>query len=64
MTRVGEPLRTEQDMAAVLPRWFIRLARRIGKLERGHAYQITVVMVDDEPVWTIARLGDVENDRM
>jgi hypothetical protein len=61
-TVAGEVLRTEQDVTQAWPRWFVRLARRIGKFEQGHAYTLTVVMSGSEPVWTVQSLGKVEND--
>lgn len=46
-----------------VPRWAIRLIHRLGMLQRGHAYTLTVIMVGDEPVWVLHPLGALENER-
>ncbi len=51
------------DAGAILPRWGLRLIYRLAQLERGRAYNVTVMMVGDEPVWTVQSIGKVENER-
>ncbi len=46
-----------------VPRWALRLLYRLAQLQRGQAYTLTVVMVGDEPVWTVQQMGKVENGR-
>ncbi len=56
---------TAQDFretgVAMLPAWAIRLAYRIAQLERGRAYNVVVVMVNNEPTWTVQPIGKLEN---
>lgn len=47
--------------AATLPAWAIRLAYRVAQLERGRAYNVTVIMANREPSWTVQPIGKVEN---
>ena len=49
------------DASSILPRWGLRLIYRLAQLERGRAYNVTVLMVGDEPVWTVQSIGKVEN---
>jgi len=49
------------DAAASVPRWALKLARRIAKLERGKVYTVTVMMVGSTPVWTVQATGEVES---
>lgn len=49
------------DASASVPKWALKLARRIAKLERGKAYTITVMMVGSTPVWTVQATGEIEN---
>ena len=58
-----EPLRHECDAMARAPQWAWKLFRRLAKLERGHAYTLTIVMLDGDPVWTLQTVGKVENER-
>jgi hypothetical protein len=58
-----EALRTEADTVQAWPRWFVKLALRLAQLERGKAYTLTVLMVGDEPVWTVQAIGKLENER-
>ncbi len=51
------------DAGSILPRWGLRLIYRLAQLERGRAYNVTVMMVGDEPVWTVQSIGKVENER-
>lgn len=44
-----------------LPAWALRLIYRLAQLERGKAYNVTVMMVSDTPVWTVQSIGKVEN---
>jgi hypothetical protein len=44
-----------------VPRWALRLIYRLAQLQRGQAYTLTVVMVGEEPVWTVQAMGKVEN---
>lgn len=46
-----------------VPRWALRLLYRLAQLQRGQAYTLTVIMVGDEPVWTVQQMGKVENGR-
>ena len=46
---------------ATLPAWAIRLAYRVAQLERGRAYNVTVIMANREPSWTVQPMGKVEN---
>ncbi len=58
--RAGEPLRTEQDAAGAWPLWMLKLAMRLGQLQRGQAVTLTVLMLD-EPVWIVQQVNKVEN---
>ena len=49
------------DTSSILPRWGLRLIYRLAQLERGRAYNVTVLMVGDEPVWTVQSIGKLEN---
>jgi hypothetical protein len=49
------------DASASVPKWALKLARRIAKLEPGKAYAITVMMVGSTPVWTVQTTGEIEN---
>lgn len=44
-----------------LPAWALHLIYRLAQLERGKAYNVTVMMVSDAPVWTVQAIGKVEN---
>jgi hypothetical protein len=44
-----------------LPAWALRLIYRLAQLEKGKAYNVTVMMVSDTPVWTVQSIGKVEN---
>jgi hypothetical protein len=46
-----------------VPRWAMRLLYRLAQLQRGQAYTLTLIMVGDEPVWTVEHMGKVENGR-
>ena len=46
-----------------VPRWVWRLIYRLGKLERGKVYRLTVIMLADEPVWTVEAAANLENLR-
>ena len=50
-------MRCEFNPAAV----GLRLIYRLAQPERGRAYNVTVLMVGDEPVWTVQSIGKVEN---
>jgi len=56
---------TKEDVrrvdATMLPAWAIRLAYRVAQLERGRAYNVVVVMANNEPTWTVQTMGNVEN---
>jgi hypothetical protein len=58
-------LRTEQDCIQAWPAWFIALARRIAALERGKAYDVLLILPDDEgaPSWAVQARGKVESGR-
>lgn len=58
-----EPLRTEQDIVEFAPAWVRKLVNRLAKLERGQVYTLTVVLIDDEPVWGLQAVARLENDR-
>lgn len=51
------------EQAQDVPRWVWRLIYRLGKLERGKAYRLTVIMLDGEPLWTIDGASNLENMR-
>lgn len=61
----GEPVRCENDIARYWPGWFVRLAMAVARFERGHAYDLTVIMPegDGEPLWIIKGGAKVENAR-
>ena len=46
---------------AMLPAWAIRLAYRIAQLDHGKAYNVVVIMANNEPTWTVQPMGKVEN---
>ena len=46
-----------------VPRWALRLLYRLAQLQRGQAYTLTLLMVGDEPVWTVQQMGKVENGK-
>ena len=60
LVRSEEPLRYE---CPDVPAWAWKLIRRLAKLEQGHAYALTIVMTDSEPVWTVQSVGKLENGR-
>lgn len=55
----GEDVRQVDTLA--LPAWALRLIYRLAQLERGKAYNVTVLMTGDAPVWTVQSIGKVEN---
>lgn len=65
MAVMVEPLRTEQDIAQCAPVWAWKFVRRLATLERGRAYDVTVIVPDDEaePVWIVRAGGKLENGR-
>lgn len=65
MGRTAEPLRTEQDISQYWPAWFVKLALKVAQFERGHAYDVLVIVPDDgrEPTWAVQPRGKVENAR-
>ncbi len=60
---VGSGLVDPRDNEPLIPAWAWKFFCRLAKLERGHAYTLTVVMTGDEPVWTVQPLGKLENER-
>lgn len=46
-----------------VPKWARRLIYRLAQLERGKAYDVTVVMPSGEgdPVWVVRGVNPVEN---
>ena len=58
-----ESLRHECDAMARAPGWAWKLFRRLSKLERGHAYTLTIVMLDGDPVWILQAAGKLENEQ-
>lgn len=57
-------LREAADVASVWPKWFVRLALRLAQLERGQVYTLTIVMLGDEPVWTVQTVGKLESGEL
>ena len=60
-----EPLRTERDVVQYWPAWFVKLALKVGQFQPGHAYDVLVIVPNDnsEPQWTIQPRGKVENTK-
>lgn len=50
---------------ATLSKWQVKLSQRVGQLERGRAYNVTLWLPFgcDEPVWNVVELGKIENSR-
>ena len=46
--------------ATMLPAWAIRLAYRVAQLERGRAYNVVIVMANNEPTWAVQPVGKME----
>lgn len=61
MAACVEPLRTEQDALQCAPSWAWKLLRRVAALERGNVYTLTVVMLEDTPVWSVQASAKLEN---
>lgn len=61
----AEPLREAADVARVWPAWYIKLAMRLAQLQRGQAYDVTLIVPvgDGEPVWIVRDGTKVENSR-
>lgn len=59
----AEPLCEANDMTHIVPVWAWKLIRRLAKLERGHAYTLTIVMLDGDPVWILQAAGKLENEQ-
>lgn len=59
----AEQAREKIETAGIVPGWAWKLIRRLAKLERGHAYTLTIVMLDGDPVWTVQASGKLENEQ-
>jgi hypothetical protein len=46
-----------------IPRWVMRLIYRLGSLEKGRVYRLTLIVSGDEPVWILENQGKLENWR-
>lgn len=44
-----------------VPRWAWKLLYRLGTMEKGKLYRLTVVMAGDEPSWAIEAVARIEN---
>lgn len=53
----------ETTQAESVPRWVWKLIMRLGQMEKGRIYRLTLVCVDDEPVWTLEPVAKLENWR-
>lgn len=53
----------EQGITDLVPAWAWKLIQRLAKLERGQVYTLTVVLIDEEPVWGVQAVARLENER-
>ena len=53
----------EIGQAENVPRWAWKLIARLGKLERGRVYRLTIIMDGAEPCWALESAAKLENGR-
>lgn len=46
-----------------VPRWVWKLIYRLGQMERGKLYRLTLVMSGDEPSWAVEAVARIENEQ-
>lgn len=56
----------EAGQQPAIPRWVWKLIARLGKLEGGQVYRLTLIVpaaADEEPTWAVEASARLENGR-
>jgi hypothetical protein len=61
---IQEPMRSVADFPTYTPAWVLSFIRRLAKLERGRAHEITLILPENgaDPYWVIKGSAKVEGN--